>query len=129
MAVIGLLQHCHQSKIGLRVFLADVQLGGGIFAGVFYFADTEQGGVANLTALQKAFKVDAQLAAFEDIGAVRERPAAGGHPGEGGIFQPRSHLRFYQDVKFFKHGLGVRCQFRIIGEQVNRQIIVSPGGQ
>ena len=120
MTILCLFHSQLQGEGGLGVFLHDFDVSCGTMTIVFDLAHLDQRGIAHLTALQKAFKVDTQLAAFQDVRTFRQIPTAGGYPVEGGRFETLGQLWFNHDVEFFKHGAGLGGEFRIIGEQIHR---------
>ncbi len=127
MSVGSLFHDELQGEWGLGIVFDDIDIGCSRGAIVSDRTNPDEGRIAQLAAFQEALKVDTELAAFEDVRAFRQAPGTAADPRESSLLHSSGQLWFDEDVELLEHDLGLRCERRVIGEEIDSQVIVGAG--
>ena len=124
MAVLGFFEDDDECERSVGVILSDVHVSRGGRALVRDAADGDERRIAELRARKEALEVDAELVAFQNVEAVRQRPETAVDAAQDRFLRAARELWLHEDVEFLEQHARLRRQCRVVGKEVAREVVV-----
>ena len=126
MSVSRLFHNELEGERGLGIVLNHINISRCGRAFMCNGSDFDESCIAQLAALEETFEIDTELPSFEDIRSLWQTLGTTVYTGQRCLLEPFTELWFNEDIEFLEHDLGLRGERRIIGEEIDREVIIGP---